>query len=90
MGVGPGNIEGYWKEIYSHEGLMGGCVWEMVDHSVLHVDSAGVSYYTYVGDHGEWIHDGNFCVDGIFYSDRKLSTGAWIVRHAYRPLRFSW
>lgn len=90
MGVGPGNIEGYWKEIYSHEGLMGGCVWEMVDHSVLHVDSAGVSHYTYGGDHGEWIHDGNFCVDGIFYSDRKPSTGAWIVRHAYRPLRFSW
>ena len=89
MGVGPGNIEGYWKEIYSHESLMGGCVWEMVDHAVLNVDSAGVSHYAYGGDNGEWIHDGNFCVDGIFYPDRTPSTGAWIVRHAYRPLRFS-
>lgn len=86
MGVGPGNIEGYWKEIYSHESLMGGCVWEMLDHAVLHDDGS----YTYGGDHGEWIHDGNFCVDGIFYPNREPSTGAWVVRHAYRPIRISW
>jgi len=62
---------------------MGGCVWEMVDHAVLHADGS----YTYGGDHGEWIHDGNFCCDGIFYPDRTPSTGARIVRHVYRPLR---
>lgn len=90
MGVGPGNIEGYWNEIYRHESLMGGCVWEMVDHAVLHEDADGGVRYTYGGDHGEWIHDGNFCVDGIFYPDRTPSTGAWTVRHAYRPIRFSW
>ena len=85
MGVGPGNIEGYWKEIFSYDGLIGGCVWEMNDHAVLHEDGS----YTYGGDHGEWIHDGNFCCDGIFYPDRTPSTGAWIVRHAYRPIRIS-
>ena len=85
MGVGPGNIEGYWKEIYSYDGLIGGCVWEMNDHAVEHEDGS----YTYGGDHGEWIHDGNFCCDGIFYPDRSPSTGAWIVRHAYRPIRLS-
>ena len=85
MGVGPGNIEGYWKEIYSYDGLIGGCVWEMNDHAVEHEDGS----YTYGGDHGEWIHDGNFCCDGIFYPDRTPSTGAWIVRHAYRPIRLT-
>ena len=85
MGVGPGNIEGYWKEIYNYDGLIGGCVWEMNDHSVQESDGS----YTYGGDHGEWIHDGNFCCDGIFYPDRSPSTGAWIVRHAYRPIRIS-
>lgn len=85
MGVGPGNIEGYWKEIYSYDGLIGGCVWEMNDHAVLHPDGS----YTYGGDHGEWIHDSNFCCDGIFYPDRRPSTGAWIVRHAYRPIRIT-
>lgn len=85
MGVGPGNIESYWKEIYAYDNLMGGCVWEMVDHAVLHEDGS----YTYGGDHGEWMHDGNFCVDGIFYPDRTPSTGAKLVRFTYRPLRVS-
>lgn len=83
MGVGPGAMEEYWQLIYAHENLMGGCVWEMVDHAVLHSDGS----YTYGGDHGEWAHDSNFCVDGLFYPDRTPSTGAKIVRHVYRPIR---
>ena len=85
MGTGPGNIEGYWNEIYRYDGLIGGCVWEMNDHAVKTKDGE----YLYGGDSGEWIHDGNFCCDGIFYPDRSPSTGAWIVRHAYRPIRIS-
>lgn len=83
MGVGPGGIEEYWQEIFQFDNLMGGCVWEMVDHAVRHPDGR----YTYGGDHGEPIHDGNFCVDGLFYPDRTPSTGAKIVKHTYRPLR---
>ena len=83
MGVGPGAMEEYWQVIYQYDNLMGGCVWEMVDHAVRQPDGS----YTYGGDHGEWAHDGNFCVDGIFYPDRTPSTGAKIVRHVYRPIR---
>ena len=83
MGVGPGAVEEYWQQIYAHDNLMGGCVWEMVDHAVLHEDGS----YTYGGDHGEWAHDSNFCVDGLFYPDRSPSTGAKIIRHVYRPIR---
>lgn len=83
MGVGPGNTEAYWEQIYQYDNLMGGCVWEMTDHAVLHTDGS----YTYGGDHGEWSHDGNFCVDGLFYPDRTPSTGAKIIRFIYRPIR---
>ena len=83
MGVGPGDIDSYWKVIYKYPNLMGGCIWEMVDHAVKHEDGS----YTYGGDHGEWEHDGNFCVDGLFYPDRRPSTGAYIMKHAYRPIR---
>ncbi len=83
MGVGPGNTEAYWEQIYNYDSLMGGCVWEMVDHAVLHPDGS----YTYGGDHGEWEHDGNFCVDGLFYPDRAPSTGAKIIKFIYRPIR---
>lgn len=83
MGVGPGAVEEYWQQIYAFDNLMGGCVWEMVDHAVLHEDGS----YSYGGDHGEWEHDGNFCVDGLFYPDRTPSTGAKIIGFTYRPLR---
>ena len=83
MGVGPGNTEAYWQEIYRYDNLIGGCVWEMVDHAVLHADGT----YTYGGDHGEYVHDGNFCVDGMFYPDRKPSAGAKIIKFIYRPIR---
>lgn len=86
MGVGPGNTEAYWQEIYRYDSLMGGCVWEMVDHAVLQPDGG----YTYGGDHGEWEHDSNFCVDGLFYPDRRPSTGAKIIRFIYRPIRVSY
>ncbi len=83
MGVGPGAMEDYWQEIYASEALMGGCIWEMADHAVLHPDGS----YSYGGDHGEGCHDGNFCVDGIFYPDRSPSTGAKIAKFVYRPIR---
>ena len=85
MGVGPGAVEEYWEQIYRYDNLMGGCVWEMVDHAVFHEDGS----YTYGGDHGEWEHDSNFCVDGLFYPDRTPSSGAKLIRHVYRPIRIS-
>ncbi|MCD8286063.1 MAG: hypothetical protein LUD50_02405 [Clostridia bacterium] len=86
MGVGPGNIEAYWNEIYKYDNLMGGCIWEMVDHGVLQPNGS----YKYGGDWGEWAHDGNFCADGIFYPDRRPSTGAFIAKFTYRPIRVKW
>ena len=79
----PWQHRSYWQEIYNYDNLMGGCVWEMVDHAVLHTDGS----YTYGGDHGEWEHDRNFCVDGLFYPDRSPSTGAKLMRFIYRPIR---
>lgn len=83
MGVGPGGMNDYWEQIYAHDNLMGGCIWEFADHAVLEKNHT----YTYGGDHGEWIHDGNFCVDGLFYPDRTPSIGAKNMAFVYRPVR---
>ncbi|MEG2080231.1 MAG: glycoside hydrolase family 2 TIM barrel-domain containing protein [Oscillospiraceae bacterium] len=89
MGVGPGCLEDYWKVFYSNEKLMGGCIWEWCDHAVYHSpDDTKYKYeYTYGGDHGEKIHDSNFCVDGLVYPDRTPHTGALEMKEVYRPLR---
>ncbi len=85
MGVGPGCMEEYWEIIYSDDVYMGGCVWEWADHAVYHED--GPWKFTYGGDHGEWRHDDNFCVDGLVYPDRRLHTGAREMQIVYRPVR---
>lgn len=85
MGFGPGALEDYWKLIYEHENLCGGCIWEWADHSVYNKNAKYT--YTYGGDHGEVKHDGNFCVDGLFFPGRRPHTGAWAMRATYRPIR---
>ena len=85
MGVGPGSLEDYWQLIYAHDNLTGGCIWEWADHSVY--DENAKYKYTYGGDHGEAYHDGNFCVDGLFYPDRRPHTGAFEMKEVYRPIR---
>ena len=89
MGVGPGSLEDYWQLFYSSDKLMGGCIWEWCDHAVYHdADDTKYKYeYTYGGDHGEEMHDGNFCVDGLFYPDRTPHPGALEMKEVYRPLR---
>ena len=87
MGVGPGGLEEYWDLFYAYDNLMGGCIWEWADHSYYHPN--GKIKYTYGGDHGEWRHDGCFCVDGLLYPDRTLHTGAKEMKNVYRPVRAS-
>lgn len=85
MGNGPGKIEEYMQLFLASEQFMGGCIWEWADHSVY--DENAKYKWTYGGDHNEPIHDGNFCVDGLFFPDRKPSSGALEMKVCYRPIR---
>ncbi len=35
MGNGPGDLEDYFQFIQSHDGLVGGFLWEWCDHGIL-------------------------------------------------------
>ncbi len=83
MGNGPGDVWDYNELIDSYDKLIGGCVWEWADHTVI-VD--GVQKYG--GDFkGELTHDGNFCCDGMVFSDRSLKAGSLEVKAAYQPMK---
>lgn len=86
MGVGPGSLAEYWSKIYQADYFMGGCIWEWCDHVAFHTD--GKYAYTYGGDHGEFVHDKNFCVDGLVFPDRTPHTGAKCMQNVYAPLLF--
>lgn len=82
MGNGPGDVYEYVETFNKHKSLIGGCVWEWADHTVL---KDGVPCYG--GDfEGELVHFGEFCCDGVVFYDRSLKAGSLEVKTAYQPI----
>lgn len=88
MGNGPGDFEDYFDLIHENDLMCGGFVWEWCDHGIAHGKAKdGKTIYFYGGDHGESVHDGNFCMDGLVYPDRRPHTGLLEYKNVYRPAR---
>ncbi|MBR4236394.1 MAG: DUF4981 domain-containing protein [Clostridia bacterium] len=88
MGLGPGSLPEYWDVIYTYPRLIGGCVWEWVDHGIEVLTEDGEVYYAYGGDFGDKPNDSNFCVDALCYPDRTPHTGLWALKQAIEPVKF--
>lgn len=88
MGNGPGDLEDYFQKFHEEKGMCGGFVWEWCDHGIYEgVAENGKDRYYYGGDHGEEVHDGNFCMDGLVYPDRRAHTGLLEYKNVHRPIR---
>lgn len=85
MGNGPGGLKEYWDIMESSDRFMGGFIWEWADHGVKYGEENG---FKYGGDFGEYLHDGNFCIDGIVSPDRKIKAGTKQMKYYYQPLKF--
>ncbi|MBR4949450.1 MAG: glycoside hydrolase family 2 [Clostridia bacterium] len=82
MGNGPGDVNDYWELIYNHKKLIGGCIWEWTDHTVI---KDGVKCYG--GDfERELTYDGNFCADGMVFCDRSLKAGSLEIKAVYQNM----
>ena len=74
--------------MYKYDGYIGGYVWEWCDHSVYMGKTIdGRDKFYYGGDWNEEIHDGNFCMDGLVYPDRRPHTGLLEHKNVARPIR---
>lgn len=88
MGNGPGDMEEYYEQICRYDGFCGGLVWEWCDHAVsMGKTVQGQEKYYYGGDFGEFPHDGNFCMDGLVYPNRKPHVGLLEYKNVLRPVR---
>jgi len=88
MGNGPGNLEDYFQIFQQYEGACGGMVWEWCDHAIYKGrNKSGRAVYLYGGDHGEYPHFSNFCMDGLIYPDRRPHTGLMEFKNVHRPAR---
>lgn len=88
MGNGPGDLEQYMDIFLNHDNAFGGCVWEWCDHAVYDGEAPdGRAKFLYGGDFGEEENDGNFCVDGLVYPDRRISPSLLEYKNVLRPVR---
>ena len=75
-------------QIGDMEKMCGGFIWEWCDHAIdMGKTIEGKKMYAYGGDHNEYPHDGNFCMDGLVYPDRTPHTGLMEFKNVYRPVR---
>ena len=88
MGNGAGDYEEYFQMFEKYDCMCGGFIWEWCDHAIYSGDTPdGKPMYLYGGDHGEALHDGNFCMDGLVYPDRRPHTGLLEYKNVLRPAR---
>ncbi len=80
MGNGPGGVKEYMDVIRNDDRILGGCAWEWCDHAVL-----DHGRYLYGGDWQEYPNDGNFCVDGLVFPDRRPHPGFFEYSNALCP-----
>lgn len=86
MGNGPGDLKDYWDIIHRYPKLMGGCVWEWCDHGIATETKEGQPFFAYGGDFGDKPNDGNFCIDGLVYPDRRPHTGLLELKQVMAPI----
>ena len=88
MGNGPGGLSEYQEVFDRWDCIQGQFIWEWCDHGIYKGKMPdGRDIYYYGGDHNEWPHDGNFCMDGLVYPDRRPHTGLLEFKNVYRPAR---
>lgn len=86
MGNGPGGLEEYAAAFRKYPRLQGGFVWEFCDHGLRRRTPEGREYFAYGGDFGDAPNDGNFCLDGLLFSDRTPSPGMLELRKVNEPV----
>lgn len=90
MGNSNGCLAEYWDAIESHHGLQGGFIWEWWDHGLRQPwGDGGATRFTYGGDWGESPHDGNFCLDGVVWPDRRPKPALAEHRQLASPVRIT-
>jgi beta-galactosidase len=89
MGNGPGGMTEYQKLFEKYPRLMGGFVWEWLEHGITITSPDGGQHYGYGGDFGEEVHDGNFVTDGLVDADRSPRPGLLDFKKVVEPLRIT-
>lgn len=90
MGNSLGNFQDYWDIIEKYDILQGGCIWDWVDQGLAKTNAQGQTFWAYGGDYGETgtPSDGDFCINGIVYPDRRIKPQTIEMGKVYQNIKF--
>lgn len=86
MGNSLGNFEAFWEAIRREKRIVGAFIWDWTDQGLAKTDENGVKYWLYGGDHGEPIHSGNFCINGVINPDQTPKPTTWAAKKVHQPI----
>ncbi|HQN03430.1 MAG TPA: glycoside hydrolase family 2 TIM barrel-domain containing protein [Rectinema sp.] len=89
MGNGPGGLADFQAVIDAYPRLQGAFVWEWIDHGIRRKDDRGQEWFEYGGGFGDVPNNGNFCIDGLVFPDRKPSPGLIEYKKVIEPIHTS-
>jgi beta-galactosidase len=90
MGNSVGGLGEFWDTIRARSNLICGFIWDMVDQGLTKEGPDGKPFYANGGDFGDQPNDGNFCLNGVFASDRAPNPHAWECKYVFQPAAISW
>jgi len=88
MGNSIGTLGEFWDVVRSKPNLIGGFIWDMVDQGLLKTHESGETFFAYGGDFGDVPNASNFCLNGVFASDRTPNPHAWECKYVFQPVVF--
>ncbi|HEX9046984.1 MAG TPA: glycoside hydrolase family 2 TIM barrel-domain containing protein, partial [Verrucomicrobiae bacterium] len=86
MGNAMGNFQDYWNEIYSHDRMLGGFIWEWCDQGLHKHLADGRTVTALGGDFGDEPNHGGFCIKGLVSAERVPWPKYWEVKRVYQPV----
>ena len=86
MGNSTGDLKEYWEAIRKYKRLCGGFIWDWVDQGLKKKTEDGVEYWAYGGDFGDESNDGNFCINGLVWSNREPQPAMWECKKIQQPV----
>jgi len=88
MGTGPGGLTEYQTTFDRYPRIMGGFIWEWLEHGISHIDN-GKAATAYGGDFGESVHDANFVIDGLVSCERQPRAQLHDLAAVFAPMIMS-
>lgn len=86
MGNSTGHLYKFANAFRKNPRFIGGFIWDWVDQGFYRTDAQGQRYFVHGGDFGEEFTNGNFCLNGLIFPDRRPHPALWECKKVFQPI----